>query len=176
MPKLQATRGAQYLLVEEFVLTHQNWVVDSAEMYALAAEELRDIATKEKKLEEARLGIPGTGLVFPETVQVLHRGGALEGFLIFAFEDQVIGRREIIGLGEIHPQQAGDRNGFPPGGFGTIRSNDLALHTGAGNGHFGKLDGTRRKNQRLGGQGTGGSQQGAAGEERKKLHALGWGK
>jgi hypothetical protein len=33
------------------------WVVDSAEMYALAAEELRDIATKERKLEEARLGI-----------------------------------------------------------------------------------------------------------------------
>ena len=31
MPKLQATRGAQYLLVEEFVLTHQNWVVDSAD-------------------------------------------------------------------------------------------------------------------------------------------------
>ena len=31
MPKLQATRGAQYLLAEEFVLTHQNWVVDSAD-------------------------------------------------------------------------------------------------------------------------------------------------
>lgn len=35
----------------------QAWVVDSPEMYALAAEELRDIATKEKKLEEARLVI-----------------------------------------------------------------------------------------------------------------------
>ena len=31
MPKLQATRGAQYLLAEEFVFTHQNWVVDSAD-------------------------------------------------------------------------------------------------------------------------------------------------
>ena len=31
MPKLQATRGAQYHLAEEFVLTHQNWVVDSVD-------------------------------------------------------------------------------------------------------------------------------------------------
>lgn len=31
MAKLQASRGAQYPLVEEFVLTHQNWVVDSVD-------------------------------------------------------------------------------------------------------------------------------------------------
>ena len=31
MPKLQATRGAQYPLAEEFTLTYQNWVVDSVD-------------------------------------------------------------------------------------------------------------------------------------------------
>lgn len=31
MAKLQASRGAQYPLAEEFVLTHQNWVVDSVD-------------------------------------------------------------------------------------------------------------------------------------------------
>ena len=31
MPKLQATRGAQYPLLGEFTLTYQNWVVDSTD-------------------------------------------------------------------------------------------------------------------------------------------------
>lgn len=31
MPKLQASRGAQWPLLEEFVFTHMNWVVDSTD-------------------------------------------------------------------------------------------------------------------------------------------------